>query len=54
MVDLLLKDLKENLKKELDTFWEGYDKSQKMTAPKDIPDETGGKQKKKVDAYELS
>ena len=25
-----------------------------MSAPKDVVDETGGKQKKKVDAYQLS
>jgi hypothetical protein len=39
----------------LDTFWESYDKTVVMTAPKDIPDEVGGKNKgKKVDAYDLS
>lgn len=51
----MLGNLKENLKKELDTWWESYDKSQVMSAPKDIPEETGGKGKgKKIDAYDLS
>lgn len=31
-----LKDLKEGLKKELDSFWETYDKTLVMSAPKDI------------------
>ena len=54
VVDPLLKDLKENLKSELDKFWESHDKSQVMTAPKDIADSNDGKPKKKVDAYDLS
>lgn len=54
-VEPLLKDLKEGIKKELDTFWEGYDKTQVMKAPKDIEDEKmGSGPKKKIDAYELS
>ena len=54
VVDPLLKDLKENLKAELDKFWEGHDKTQVMTAPKDIAEANDGKPKKKVDAYDLS
>lgn len=55
VVEPMLKDLKEALKKELDNEWENYDKSIVMTAPKDIPDEGAGKSKgKKIDAYELS
>ena len=54
VMDPLLKDLKENMKKELDTFWEGYDKTEVMKAPKDIQEEVQGKPKKKIDAYELS
>ena len=50
-MDPLLKDLKENLKKELDTFWESYDQSQTMSAPKDVPEVNDGKPKKKIDAY---
>lgn len=50
----MIKDLKEGLKKELDTFWETYDKATVMTAPKDIPEANDGKPKKKMDAYELS
>lgn len=50
-MDPLLKDLKENLKKELDSFWESHDKTQVMSAPKDVPEEGDGKTKKKVDAY---
>ena len=55
-VEPLLKDLKEALKKELDTFWEGYDKTQVMSAPKDVGDEDklGGGGKKKIDAYDLA
>ena len=54
-IEPMLKDLKEGLKKELDTFWEAYDKSIVMTAPKDIKDEGAGKGKgKKIDAYDLS
>ena len=36
VIEPMLKDLKENLKKELETFWEGHDKNAVMTAPKDI------------------
>lgn len=54
VVQPLIKDLKEGLKKELDTFWETYDKATVMTAPKDIPEANDGKPKKKMDAYELS
>lgn len=53
----MLKDLKEGLKKEIDTFWESYDKATVMTAPKDIADEGAQKTKggnKKMDAYDLS
>lgn len=54
-IEPMLKDLKEGLKKELDTFWEAYDKTIVMTAPKDIKDEGTGKGKgKKIDAYDLS
>ena len=42
------------MRKELDTFWESYDKTEVMKAPKDIEEKTDGKPKKKVDAYELS
>ena len=39
----------------MDSWWESYDKSQVMTAPKDVPDEGGNKAKgKKIDAYDLS
>lgn len=31
--------LKEGFKKELDTFWETYDKTIVMSAPKDIAEE---------------
>jgi hypothetical protein len=34
VVEPMLTNLKEGLKKELDTFWEGYDKSIVKTAPK--------------------
>ena len=52
VVEPMLKDLKENLKKELDTFWDSYDKDTVISAPKDIPEEAEGKGKgKKVDAY---
>lgn len=55
VVEPMLKELKEGLKKELDTFWETYDTTIVMTAPKDIKQEGGGKNKgKKVDAYDLS
>jgi cytoskeleton-associated protein 5 len=51
----MLNNLKEGLKKELDTFWETYDTSIVMTAPKEAKQEDGGKGKgKKVDAYDLS
>ena len=38
VVDPMLGNLKENLKKELDTWWQSYDKTQVMSAPKDIPE----------------
>ncbi len=47
--------LKEAIRKELDVFWDSYDKSIVMTAPKDFPEEGGQKMKgKKIDAYDLS
>ena len=54
VIEPMLKDLKENLKKDLDTFWDGYDKTAVMTAPKDIAEEPGKGKAKKMDAYELS
>ena len=54
VVEPMLKDIKEAQKKELDTFWESYDKTIVMKAPKDIPDEVGKNKGKKVDAYDLS
>lgn len=54
-VQPMLTNLKEALKKELDHDYQSYDKSQVMTAPKDIVEEGPGKTKgKKIDAYELS
>lgn len=50
----MIKDLKEGLRKELEAFWAEYDKTQVMSAPKDVQDEVVGKPKKKMDAYELS
>ena len=55
VIEPMLGNLKEALKKELDTWWQSYDKSHVMTAPKDIPMEGGQKNKgKKIDAYDLS
>lgn len=54
VVEPMLKDIKEAQKKELDAFWESYDKTIVMKAPKDIPDEVGKNKGKKVDAYDLS
>lgn len=53
IVEQLTKDLKEGFKKELDIFWEGYDKTQIMSAPKEVEtlEKTLGK---KMDVYELS
>ena len=34
-VDALITSLKDNFKKELDTFWESYDNSTPPTAPKE-------------------
>lgn len=50
----MLGNLKEALKKELDNWWESYDKTQVMSAPKDVPDEGAKGKGKKMDAYELS
>ena len=51
----MLNSLKQALQKELDAWWETYDKETVMTAPKDVPDEVSGKNKsKKIDAYDLS
>jgi hypothetical protein len=52
----MLGELKENIKKEIDAFWESYDQTIAMKAPKGEEEaESGdGKKKKKVDAYDLS
>ncbi len=52
----MLGDLKENIKKEIDAFWDSYDQTIVMKAPKaeEEADQGDGKKKKKVDAYELS
>ncbi len=51
----MLGDLKESLKKELDSFWQSYDQTIVMKSPKGEETEAGdGKKKKKVDAYDLS
>ena len=53
VVDPFIKDLKENLKKWLDSFWDGYDKSIKMSAPKEDAEEKE-LEGKKLDAYEIA
>ena len=39
-VDPFLQSLKDNFRKDLDSFWETYDKDAVMTAPKDIVENT--------------
>ena len=54
-VEPMLGNLKEALKKQLDSWWESYDKRQPVTAPKDTAEEGASKAKgKKIDAYDLS
>ena len=54
-VDAFLTNLKENFRKQLDTFWETYDSSTPMSAPKDDSAQQtagGGNSKgKKMDAF---
>ena len=52
----MLGELKENIKKDIDAFWDSYDQGAVMKAPKgeDDVEQGDGKKKKKVDAYELS
>jgi hypothetical protein len=56
VVSPMLGELKENIKKEIDAFWESYDQAIVMKAPKgeEEADSGDGKKKKKVDAYDLS
>jgi hypothetical protein len=56
VISPMLGELKENIKKEIDAFWESYDQTIAMKAPKGEEEaESGdGKKKKKVDAYDLS
>ncbi len=56
VISPMLGELKEGIKKELDAFWDSYDQTIVMKAPKGEEDaEQGdGKKKKKVDAYDLS
>ena len=54
VVEPMLGNLKEALKKELDNWWESYDKTIVISAPKDVPDEGAKGKGKKVDAYDLS
>ncbi len=44
------------MKKEIDAFWDSYDQTIVMKAPKgeDDAEQGDGKKKKKVDAYDLS
>ena len=53
VVDPFIKDLKENLKQWLESFWDGYDKGIVMMAPKEIVEEKKT-DKKKLDAYEIA
>lgn len=38
VVDPMIDKLPDAMKKELEKFWESYDKTTVMTAPKDVPD----------------